>query len=312
MMNDLTRLYTHPDCELHEMPRHPERPDRLRSIMSRLTASGIISETNVVLASEVSDDILSKIHPETYIESINKSEPESTVVKVERDTYMSRGSLRASKLAAGACAAATRDVLSGDARRVFCAVRPPGHHAEVAAAMGFCLFNNIALAAELALANESVSRVAIVDFDVHHCNGTVDIFKHRPEVLVCSSFQEHFYPHRYLDFTNPHILNMPLEKDATGDQFRARAEREWLPALENHKPDVLFISAGFDAHTEDPLGELCFVESDYAWITSQLISIAERFCEGRIVSTLEGGYDLDALARSVETHMGTLIRDSLV
>lgn len=279
--------------------------------MSRLTESGIVSETHLVLASEVSDEILSTIHSGTYIESINKSEPERAIIKVEPDTYMSRGSLRASKLAAGACISATRDVLSGDARRVFCAIRPPGHHAEVAAAMGFCLFNNIALAAELALADDSVSRVAIVDFDVHHCNGTVDIFKDRPEVLVCSSFQEHFYPHRYLDFTNPHILNMPLEKNATGYQFRSKAEKEWLPALENHKPDVLFISAGFDAHIEDPLGELNFVESDYAWITTHLISIAERFCKGRIVSTLEGGYNLDALARSVETHMGTLVRDSL-
>ena len=310
-MKDLTRLYTHPDCEIHEMPRHPERPDRLRSIMTRLSASGMMSETNVILADEVSDDILSKVHPESYIESINRSEPDSNVIRVEPDTYMSCGSLRASKLAAGACAAATMDVLSGDARRVFCAVRPPGHHAEISAAMGFCLFNNIALAAELALANENIRRVAIVDFDVHHCNGTVDIFKDRPEVLVCSSFQDHFYPYRYLDFTNPHILNMPLEKDATGDQFRARVETQWLPALENHKPDIMFISAGFDAHIEDPLGELRFVESDYAWITWQLISIAERFCEGRIVSTLEGGYDLDALARSVETHMGTLIRSPL-
>jgi acetoin utilization deacetylase AcuC-like enzyme len=304
----MNRLYTHPDCEIHEMPRHQERPDRLRSVMARLTESGITSEMDLVLASEVSDDVLAKVHPETYIETINRSEPDSGVINVDPDTYMSRGSLRASKLAAGACASATRDVLSGDATRVFCAIRPPGHHAEVAAAMGFCLFNNIALAAELALVDERINRVAIVDFDVHHCNGTVDIFKDRPEVLVCSSFQEHFYPHRYLDYTNSHILNLPLEKGATGHQFRAGAESQWLPALENHKPDVLFISAGFDGHTEDPLGELCFVESDYAWITTQLIDIADRFCEGRIVSTLEGGYDLDALARSVETHVGTLIR----
>ncbi|MGV0034848.1 MAG: histone deacetylase family protein, partial [Candidatus Azotimanducaceae bacterium WSBS_2022_MAG_OTU7] len=275
-MSSITRLYTHPDCEIHEMPRHPERPDRLRSVMARLTESGITSETDVVLATEASDDMLSKAHSKTYIETINSSEPDSGVIKVDPDTYLSNGSLRASKLAAGACASATRDVLNGDATRVFCAVRPPGHHAEIAASMGFCLFNNIALAAELALADERINRVAIVDFDVHHCNGTVDIFKDRPEVLVCSSFQEHFYPHRYLDFTNAHILNMPLQKGSTGDLFRTRAEREWLPALEHHKPDVLFISAGFDAHAEDPLGELRFVESDYVWITTQLISIANQ------------------------------------
>ncbi len=307
-MSKETRLYTHPDCETHEMPGHPERPDRLRSVMSRLTESGITSDTEMILAREVSDEVLSKVHPKSYIESINGSEPERAVIRVDPDTYMSPGSLRASKLAAGACAAATLDVLSGKAKRAFCAIRPPGHHAEVAAAMGFCLFNNIALAAELALMDDRINRVAIVDFDVHHCNGTVDIFKDRPEVLVCSSFQEHFYPHRYLDFTNSHILNVPLEKGATGNQFKAGVEREWLPALENHRPDILFISAGFDAHLEDPIGELHFVESDYAWITMQLISIAERFCEGRIVSTLEGGYDLGALARSVEAHVGTLIR----
>ena len=306
-MTNFTRVYTHPDCEFHEMPRHPESPERLRSVMSRLKSSGIMDETTLILANEVSNKLLFGIHSKNYVESMERSEPENNIIKIETDTFMSCGSLRASKLAAGACASATRDILTGKAKRVFCAVRPPGHHAEVASAMGFCLFNNITLAAELALSSDQISRVAIIDFDVHHCNGTVDIFKDRPEVMVCSSFQEKFYPNRYLDFTNQHIINMPLEKGASGSQFRAKVEKNWLPSLENHKPQILFISAGFDAHKEDPLGGLNFVESDYAWITRHLIDIAERFSEGRIVSTLEGGYNLSALARSAESHVTALI-----
>jgi len=197
--------------------------------------------------------------------------------------------------------------LSGEADRVFCAVRPPGHHAEIATAMGFCLFNNVAIAAETALANPEINRVAIVDFDVHHCNGTVDIFKDRPEVLVCSSFQENFYPYRYLDFTNDHIVNTPLAAGAGGDLFRRAVEVNWLPALAEHRPDLLLISAGFDAHREDPLGGLQLIEDDYQWVTQQLVAVADHYCKGRLVSTLEGGYDLEALASCVEVHVSTLM-----
>ena len=301
------KLYTHPDCEQHEMPRHPERPDRLRSVMQRLSENGMLNDMKVTLAEEISDEMLTMIHPIEYVEAINEAEPQEGVIKVDPETYMSQGSSRAAKLAAGACLQATRDLLSGEEQRVFCAVRPPGHHAEVATAMGFCLFNNIAMAAEYALQDERINRVAIVDFDVHHCNGTVDIFKDRPEVMICSSFQDHYYPNRYLDYTNEHIINLPMAPGTTGDRWRTRVEAEWLPKLEDHQPDLLLISAGFDAHIDDPLAQIEFVEDDYAWVTGQLIDLAERNCEGRLMSTLEGGYDLEALARCVESHLKVLL-----
>ena len=301
------KLYTHPDCEQHEMPRHPERPDRLRSVMQRLSENGMLNDMKVTLAEEISDEMLAMIHPIEYVEAINEAEPQEGVIKVDPETYMSQGSSRAAKLAAGACLQATRDLLSGEEQRVFCAVRPPGHHAEVATAMGFCLFNNIAMAAEYALQDERINRVAIVDFDVHHCNGTVDIFKDRPEVMICSSFQDHYYPNRYLDYTNEHIINLPMAPGTTGDRWRTRVEAEWLPKLEDHQPDLLLISAGFDAHIDDPLAQIEFVEDDYAWVTGQLIDLAERNCEGRLMSTLEGGYDLEALARCVESHLKVLL-----
>ncbi len=303
------KLYTHPDCEHHEMPRHPERPDRLRSVMQHLSVTGMLDDMQVTLAEEITDDSLTMVHPDVYISTVNNSEPNEGIIKVDSDTYMSPGSKRAAKLAAGACLQATQDVLSGEVNRVFCAVRPPGHHAEVAAAMGFCLFNNIALAAEYALKDDRINKVAIVDFDVHHCNGTVDIFKDRPEVMVCSSFQDHFYPNRYLDYINEHIINLPMAPGTNGNDWRKRVEQEWLVRLECHKPDLLLISAGFDAHKDDPLAQINFVEDDYTWITNQLIALAESQCDGRMISTLEGGYDLEALASCAASHVSTLLQE---
>ncbi len=296
------KLYTHPDCELHEMPGHPERPDRLRAVMQRLSESGMLDDMNVELAEEISDEMLAMVHPPEYIEAIKAAEPEDGLINVDPDTYMNNGSTRAAKLAAGACIQAVQDVLSGEETRVFCATRPPGHHAELASAMGFCLFNNIAMAAEYALKDERINRVAIVDFDVHHCNGTVDIFKDRPEVMVCSSFQDNYYPNRYLDYTNDHIINLPMAPRTKGNEWRKRVEKEWLPKLEDHRPDLLLISAGFDAHKDDPLAQIEFVEDDYEWITKGLIALAEGQCERRLVSALEGGYDLAALTSCIETY----------
>ena len=301
-------LYTHPDCENHKLAQHPERPERLRAVINRLVETGMTQDMKVKLAEELSDDVLTHVHPSKYIETINRSEPTISTVSLDPDTYMSPGSLRAAKLAAGACVAAVSDILREKTDRAFCAIRPPGHHAEVAAAMGFCIFNNIALAAETALAHSDINRVAIVDFDVHHCNGTVDIFKDRPEVLVCSSFQENYYPYRYLDFNNEHIINSPLPEGTDGKNFRAAIERDWLPALDSHQPDFLLISAGFDAHEQDPLAELCLHEADYSWITAELLCIATNHSQGRVISTLEGGYDLSALASSVEAHVSALMQ----
>lgn len=300
-------LLTHPDCLQHEMPRHPERPARLTAVMDKLRESGLASDMQELLASEIDTAHLTRVHPQAYVNHIEASEPVDSVIKVDPDTYMSRGSNRAARLAAGAVAEATERVLAGEADRAFCAIRPPGHHAEIASALGFCLYNSVAIAAELALQQPGVERVAIFDFDVHHCNGTVDIFKDRPEVLVCSSFQNHFYPHRYLDFSNDHIIATPLETGTEGLNFRKLIEQQWLPAAARHKPDLIFISAGFDAHRDDPLAEVCLDDDDYRWITSLLVDLANSHSKGRIVSTLEGGYELAALARSAQIHVEQLI-----
>lgn len=300
-------LLTNPDCLHHEMPRHPERPERLTAVMDRLRSSGVASDMTQILASEVSLEQLTLVHPESYVRHIETSEPDQAFIKVDPDTYMSKGSLRAARLAAGAVAEATQKVLDGDANRAFCAIRPPGHHAEIAAAFGFCLYNNVAIAAELALQNPDIERVAIFDFDVHHCNGTVDIFKDRPEVMVCSSFQNHFYPHRYLDYSNDHIISTPLDAGTVSLAFRKLIEQQWLPAVERHKPDLIFISAGFDAHRDDPLAEVCLDDDDYRWITALLVDLANSHSKGRIISTMEGGYDLDALSRSAQQHVEQLI-----
>ena len=300
-------LYTHPDCEKHKLTQHPERPDRLSAVIERLNASGLSKDMQTHLAKEISDNHLGMVHPESYIASVEESEPTNSTIRLDPDTYMSPGSLRAAKLAAGACITAMDDIIAGKTDRAFCAIRPPGHHAEVAAAMGFCIFNNIALAAEIALADPTIERVAIVDFDVHHCNGTVDIFKERPEVMVCSSFQQDHYPYRYLDFTNDHIINTPLAAGTAGRQFRTAIEQDWLSAIDRHRPNLLLISAGFDAHELDPLADLCLREDDYAWVTSVLKDLAADYANGRIMSTLEGGYHLSALASSVEAHVSTLL-----
>ena len=300
-------LMTHPDCLHHEMPRHPERPARLTAVMEELKKDNLIGDMQEILASEIDTELLKRTHPADYIQHIERAEPTAATYKVDPDTYMSPGSTRAAKLAAGAVAEATSRVLKGEANRAFCAIRPPGHHAEVAAAFGFCLFNNVAIAAELALQNPEIHRVAICDFDVHHCNGTVDIFKNRPEVLVCSSFQNHFYPHRYLDFSNNHIINTPLEAGTNSRTFRDLIERSWLPAIANHKPDLIFVSAGFDAHNDDPLAEVCLVDDDYSWITGLLVDLANSHSKGRLISTMEGGYELGALARSARLHVEQLI-----
>lgn len=300
-------LLTHPDCLLHEMPRHPERPDRLRAVMEMFEQTGLGKDMNQGLASEVSLELIEQVHPGTYIEHIKSSEPSDGNIKVDPDTYMSKGSYRASRLAAGAVVEATKRVLAGESHRAFCAIRPPGHHAEIASALGFCLFNSIAIAAEVALQDPNINRVAILDFDVHHCNGTVDIFKDREEVLVCSSFQNHFYPHRYLDYKNEHVIATPLDAGTESKGFRSAIEQSWLKPIENHKPDLILISAGFDAHAMDPLAEINLSDADYRWITELIVSLANQFSQGRIVSTLEGGYNLESLASGVREHVGVLI-----
>ncbi|MDP6374921.1 MAG: histone deacetylase family protein [Pseudomonadales bacterium] len=297
--------YTHSDCLLHEMqPGHPERPDRLRSISQHLERSGLLSDVTVVQAAPLDPYLLHLAHQDDYLQRLAELSPNEGWVAVDPNTTMNPHSLRAARCAAGAVHQAVRDVLSGVDRHAFCAVRPPGHHAEANAAMGFCFYNSIAVGACTALSD--LQRVAILDFDVHHGNGTVDIFKQRPDVLVCSSFQHPYYPYRHADTVAANIINTPLPAGTGSTAFRAAIERDWLPALERHAPQLILVSAGFDAHTEDPLARLELGDDDFRWITELIVSCANTFCDGRIVSALEGGYDLKALARSVHAHLEVL------
>jgi acetoin utilization deacetylase AcuC-like enzyme len=210
--------------------------------------------------------------------------------------------------AAGAVVKATDMVMSGEVENAFCNVRPPGHHAERARAMGFCFFNNVAVGAAHALEKHGLERVAIVDFDVHHGNGTEDIFRDEPRVMMVSTFQHPFYPYSGVEGRSERMVNIPLAAYSSGVQFREAVEKFWIPALERFRPQMFFISAGFDAHRDDDMAALNLVESDYAWVTERLVVYSDRFCGGRIVSTLEGGYELGALARSVAVHLRALAR----
>jgi len=298
---------SHPGCLDHEMqPGHAERPDRLRAVTDYLTATGLLDQLDCREASPIDVDALSKVHDPAYLQRLNNLQPDQGLVAVDPDTALCPHSLRAALLASGAVVDAVRAVTTGRTKKAFCAVRPPGHHAESDAAMGFCFYNSIALGAEMALADADINRVAILDFDVHHGNGTVEIFKDRPEVLVCSSFQHPYYPHRYYDIDRPNIVNTPLPAGTGGHGFRKALEADWLPALESHRPELILVSAGFDAHRLDPLAGLELEEADFRWVTELIVDAAASTADNRVVSALEGGYDLNALARSVAVHLEIL------
>jgi len=250
---------------------------------------------------------LSRVHAPAYVEAIERAAPASGLRYLDPDTALNPHSVQAALHAAGAVVKGVDLVCSGEHQTAFCAVRPPGHHAERARAMGFCVFNNVAVGAAHALAVHDVSRVAIVDFDVHHGNGTEDMFSDDPRVLMVSTFQYPLYPYSGVDNPAPNMVNIPLSAGSGGAEFREAVESRWLPALDDFKPDLILISAGFDAHREDPLAGLAFSEDDYAWVTRQLLGVAARFADGRIVSSLEGGYALSALGRSAAIHVRELM-----
>ncbi len=302
---------SHPDCLLHDVgPGHPERPARLNAINDQLVRSGMEFVLQPREAPRVAREHLERVHDPAYVDALFEQAPDAGLVPLDSDTSMMPRTLDAALRAAGAVVAAVDLVLAGDARAAFCAVRPPGHHAEPGRAMGFCYFNNIAVGAAYALDVCGLERVAIVDFDVHHGNGTEAIFRDEPRVLFCSSFQHPLYPFSGTDTAGDHILNVPLAAGSGGAEFRRQVEARWLPALEAFRPRLVLISAGFDAHAEDHLGQLRLREEDYAWITGRLREIADRHAGGRIVSCLEGGYALDALGRSVVAHLDALIGGS--
>ena len=295
---------SHPDCRLHDMgSHHPERPGRLAAINDRLIATGLDIALHHYNAPLVQRELLEAVHDPAYVASIYEASPEEGLIWVDPDTAMGEHTLKAALRAAGAAVMGVDLVMSGKAGKVFCGVRPPGHHAERNRAMGFCFFNNVAIAAHHAMASHGLDRVAIVDFDVHHCNGTEDIFAGDDRVLLCSTFQHPFYPNTGHDCRAANVVNVPLSAGADGAVFRQAVERHWLPRLKSFDPQLIIISAGFDAHQADHMAQLNLVDSDYAWITRRLTEQAELSAGGKIVSSLEGGYNLQALARSVEAHL---------
>lgn len=301
-----TLYLSHSDCELHDMGAgHPESPQRLHAIQQLVTATDWEDKVKLEHAPLLDIDGLYSIHPGDYVQAILEKSPAEGLVALDADTYINPHSINAALRAAGAAVHATDQILEQRVRNAFCAVRPPGHHAESSIAMGFCVFNSVTLAAERAL-QFGLQRVAILDFDVHHGNGTVEIFQDRPEVLVCSSFQWPFYPGRYDQVERPNIVLSPLSAGTASAEFRQAIERDWLPAVRNFQPEMIFVSAGFDAHKDDPLGGLNLSDEDYYWITLLIQDLAGAYAEHRVMSILEGGYDLSALARSVVQHISAL------
>ena len=302
-----TGFYTHPECLLHDMgPWHPECPGRLQAIEDQLIASRIdalIEREEAPLADEAE---LARVHTQAHIDHVRQCQPLEGRTEVDPDTSMCPHSYRAALRAAGAAIAATDAVIEGRYDNAFCSVRPPGHHAEPARAMGFCFFNNIAIAARHALEVHGLQRVAVIDFDVHHGNGTEAAFSGDPRVLMCSFFQHPFYPFTGADSHASNMVNVPLPARTKGMAMREAVDMLWLPRLDAFKPEMIFVSAGFDAHREDDLGNMGLVEDDYTWLTEQIRAVAEKHAKGRIVSSLEGGYNLSALGRSVVAHVRAL------
>ena len=303
------RLYTHPACLDHDPGiGHPESPARLHAVLQALDAPPFAAIERVE-APPATREQIERAHGTEYVDGIFASAPSHGAARLDPDTVMSPGSLEAALRAAGAACAATDAVLARETRRAFCAVRPPGHHATRQEAMGFCLFNSVAVAAAHALGAHRLDRVAIIDFDVHHGNGTQAIFRHDPRVLYASSHQMPLYPGtgEAGEHGAGNIFNAPLPPGAGSDEFRAVWEEKLLPELELFRPQLMLISAGFDADARDPLAQLQLVPDDYAWITQRLVELANRHSDGRIVSALEGGYDLDALREGVAAHVAALM-----
>lgn len=300
---------SHPSSLLHDMGEgHPERPDRVTAVYDALAAAGLMDRLRQIEAPAATDDQILRVHSEAHLQRLVQASPQEGVVQLDADTAMNEHSLSAARHAAGALVRAVETVVHGEADRAFCNVRPPGHHAEARQAMGFCLFNSVAVGAAHALDACGLSRVAIVDFDVHHGNGTEDIFAEDSRVIMVSTFQTPLYPGSGNNPLGPNMHNVGLPPGADGNALRRAVEQVWAPAIAAFKPELIMISAGFDAHIDDPLAQLNFTEDDFAWVTRWLVEQSKRWCRGRIVSTLEGGYSLDALGRSASAHVGALLQ----
>jgi len=307
-----TLLYSHSACVEHDAGAlHPERPDRLGAVMTALSSDEFRELLRRDAPKAPTSDI-ERVHTAAHVRHILSNVPESGHVQIDPDTAMSPGSGEAALRAAGAVIAAVVAVLDGEAANAFCAVRPPGHHAEPDQAMGFCLFNNVAIGAAQALLATNVDRVAVVDFDVHHGNGTQAAFFDQQNLFYASSHQSPCYPGTGLEPETGrygNIVNVELPPGSGSDAFRSAYSDRILPALRNWKPDFLLISAGFDGHALDPLAQLNLDEKDFAWVTGELLKVANEYCGGKVVSVLEGGYELNALAASVAAHMKVLMNN---
>ncbi|MCY3627315.1 MAG: histone deacetylase family protein [Gammaproteobacteria bacterium] len=302
----MTALFTHDDFVKHEVPLgHPEAGIRIKKVLEHFDEVGLLGEVSMFSPDLPSDELILKVHESNYVAALQQLVPEEGLIRLDADTGMGPTTLQAAMRASGAVVSAVKESLTGSHKRGFCLVRPPGHHAERAQLMGFCFFNSIAIAAEYAL--KFVDRIAILDFDAHHCNGTVEIFAGRPEILVCSSYEYPFYPYRHLDLEDVNLVNTRLEAGTSSLEFRKAIEQTWLRPIEEHKPQLFLVSAGFDAHLEDPLANLNLADEDFQWITKLIVDLSHQFAEGRVVSTLEGGYALEALARSTTFHLEQLL-----
>ena len=311
-----TGFYTHPDCLLHEMGSgHPECPERLHAINDRILMTGLDVGLKMIEAQAASITDLELAHDRMYIAALrglgdqlrdDAAAGGPTHAQVDPDTSMNVHSWDAILKASGAAIAATDAVIAGELTNAFCSVRPPGHHACHSSAMGFCFVNNVAVAAKHALERHGLKRVAVVDFDVHHGNGTQDILKSDERVLMVSIYQHPYYPEGGAGEITKNMVNVPIPAYTKGPAIRELITQHWFEALHRHQPELIFISAGFDAHREDDMGQLSMLEADYAWITKEIKNIAKLYSKGRIVSCLEGGYHLQTLAKSVEAHIRVL------
>lgn len=303
-----TAFITHPDTLLHVMDgNHPESPARITAIQTALQQQGLWQQLKRFNAPVASDAELKRVHTPAYVAQIRALAPKAGLVRLDADTAMGPLSLSATLHASGAAILATDLVMHQKVRNAFCCTRPPGHHAGRENSAGFCIFNHVAIAAAHAMQVHGIKRVAIIDFDVHHGDGTENIFKDNAQVMLCSTFQHPFYPHRGQDSRSNHMLNMPLPAKADGKHLREVFETTFAPALHQFKPEFIYISAGFDAHTDDPLADLRLTTEDYRWMTQWIKTIADTYAQGRIVSILEGGYNLSALADAATTHISTLL-----
>jgi acetoin utilization deacetylase AcuC-like enzyme len=298
---------THPDCRLHEMGAgHPECPDRLDAIADHFVSTQLMQYLEPHEAPLATPGQLERAHASSYVRETFAASPAEGYLHLDPDTSMNPYSLVAALRSAGSAVLGAELVASGEVKRAFCAVRPPGHHAKRAEAMGFCIFNNVAVGIRHALDDLGFARVALVDFDAHHGNGSEDILANDGRVLMCSTFQRDFYPFLGDVPLGDNMVNVALPAGADGEALRSAFAADWLPALERFRPELVFVSAGFDAHRADEMSGLAFVEDDYRWVTREIVALADRHCGGRVVSCLEGGYHLFHLARSAAAHVREL------